>query len=34
VPNNDTAWPIHNRRKSRDTRNGVVSTSSFMAARR
>ena len=27
VPRNDTAWPIHSRRKSRDTRRGVVSSS-------
>jgi hypothetical protein len=33
VPNTDTACPIHSRRKSRDTRSGVVSTSNFMAAR-
>src|SRR3954471_6837005 len=27
LPMNDTPWPIHSRRKSRDTRSGVVSTS-------
>ena len=29
LPMKDTAWPIHNLRKSRDTLNGVVSTRSL-----
>src|SRR5438034_7971810 len=31
LPTNDTAWPIHNRRKSGDTRSGVVSTRTLMS---
>src|SRR5438309_11240372 len=30
LPTKDTAWPIHNRRKSGHTRSGVVSTSTLM----
>src|SRR3954451_22576748 len=30
VPTDDTDWPIHSRRKSLDTRSGVVSTSRRM----